>query len=355
MTRSTPTVAALVTAAVVLTSVRGQNAVTLQPVQDTTLYEDATGARANGSGGRVFVGLNSQGLTRRAILQFDVAGALPAGAVILTADLDLFVEQSSATGVDLAFAHRVTASWQEGSVVAPGSGGGGGPSVAGESTWLHRDFPAVLWGNPGGDFEPVASFSFGMPLSGAASSGPSQNLVEDLDYWLANPGNNHGWLLKTDEANAGTARRIRSRESSNAPPSLTITFLLPGEVAAFGGDGCDVNGAPFSLGLSGSATGGQSVAFAYSSGTPNGIGASYFSLDLDVVGTPLFAGCLQYLPMGQPVIAGSLFLTDAAGAANSALALPPNAPGFLVVVQGAVVVPTALGFALSNAGVMLTQ
>ncbi len=64
---------------------------TLNPSLDTTLFEES-GDLSNGRGQHIFVGntgpINSNN-ARRALIAFDVAGSIPAGATILTATLRL--------------------------------------------------------------------------------------------------------------------------------------------------------------------------------------------------------------------------------------------------------------------------
>ena len=348
-------------------SLPAQTAVTLLPARDTTLYQSATGSIANGSGTRIFVGRNSGGGSggsansrRRAIVQFDVASAIPPGAAILTASLELTVEQTSATQPSVAFAHRVTAAWLEGAVVAQGAGGGGGAAVAGETTWLHRDYPSVLWASPGGDFDPTPSFTLPLPLSGATASAPTPGLVSDVQLWADNPASNHGWLLKTDELQPTTARRCWSREASTGQPKLTITYMLPGSVGLFGQRCPVVGGAQdFSLGVGagggagGPVTGGTSVGLFYVTGPTNSLGATVFSFGIEPAGVQVFSGCAGYLR--APLIAGSTFVTDAFGAATATVPIPPGAPSLLLAAQGVALDPSPVGFTLSNAALMLPQ
>ncbi|MCA8951474.1 MAG: DNRLRE domain-containing protein [Planctomycetes bacterium] len=352
---------ALTTAALFTSTASAQSGVTLMPVQDTTLYESATGALANGSGASIFVGRSggtSGSAARRALLQFDLTGALPPGAVILAAELVLFVEQTSATAPTTAFVHRVTSPWLEGSVAAPGNGGNGGPAVAGETTWLHRDFPNVLWANPGGDFDPTPSFTFELPITGAAPTGSPTGLVADLKNWIANPATNFGWLIKTDELAASTSRRCASREAAAMPPELRISYLNPGQTGNFGLP-CNVGGSAsqrFLLGIGvGPATGGSFIPLVYATGPANALGATFVSLGVDPVGTPLFPGCSAWLPLTGLLIRDSLFATDGSGTAQTGFGVPINAPGYLIGIQGVAIDTTAMGFTLSNACVLLTQ
>src|SRR5882724_13074379 len=67
--------------------------VRLVPTQDTTIYSES-GDLGNGAGEFVFSGRTSLSSSRRALLGFDVAGNVPAGATIKSATLTLHVSQS---------------------------------------------------------------------------------------------------------------------------------------------------------------------------------------------------------------------------------------------------------------------
>ena len=184
-----------------------QTTVVLQCAQDNTLYEDAAGALSNGLGNSLFVGVTGQPGLRRALVQFDVATNVPAGARIVAAELTITSAQSSFGGVLNVNGHRALAAWGEGTSVAPGQGGGGGTASNGDATWLHTSFPSTFWTSAGGDFSAAASLVIETPPNGAASSSPSTAMLADVQSWLDNPATNHGWLLKTDEALAFMTRR----------------------------------------------------------------------------------------------------------------------------------------------------
>ncbi len=349
----------LLLAGSVLSLACAQSSVTLTAAQDTTLYDDPNGALANGAGPALFLGTaggSSGGAARRALVRFELAGAIPAGARILDARLSLFVEQTSATQPRLATAHRVLAPWLEGSVVAPGNGGGGGPALPGESTWLFRDYPNVPWINPGGDFEPAPSFAFELPIAGAVESSPEVGLIADLESWRADPSSNFGWLLKTDESGPGTARRCSSRQAAANPPRLQIFYLMPGRALAFGA-GCppvQPNSAlGFGLGISvGPFSPGGSVSLFYVNGPSSSPGATFVSLHHDPVGLPLFPGCRLY--MRDPILMVGLFTTDASGTAAASLTMPVGSPGYLVAVQAAALDSGPAGFTFTSGGVLVT-
>ena len=335
-----------------------QTTVSIVADRDNTLYEDLAGGLSNGSGPSVFVGINGINMKLRTLLHFDVAGSVPAGARVIAADLQLYVEQSAAFLPLAVGAHRIGRSWGEGASVAggPGLGNGGGGTAAapGDATWLHAFFPNTFWNTAGGDFAPTASFSIELPNLFGFQSAPLPGLVADVQDWLDNPAQNHGWLLKSDELVGPTARRLDSREAAANRPTLHVTYLLPGDTGAWG-VGCPVGTSTFALALGGSATGGNTVSITYSSAPPLSIGANFFSLALDPIGVPLFPSCTLYLPVTQEIIGGEAFLTDAGGNGATSLLVPAGFPGFLINCQAAAFDATPLGISLSNSGVMLTQ
>jgi hypothetical protein len=139
------------------TPVPGATTVVLTPDADTTLYFRGTQQVANGAGEFLFVGSTNGNEQRRALVHFDVAGALPAGATIASARLVLNVDRTKAQ-VEPASVHRVTARWTEGAAHATVSGQGSGTAPEdGDVTWLHRSWPDLLWANEGGDFTAQAS------------------------------------------------------------------------------------------------------------------------------------------------------------------------------------------------------
>jgi hypothetical protein len=95
--------------------------------RDATLFEDAAGATASGSGPYVFAGRNSQGAIRRGAIGFDLEGRIPAASRILSARLVLHMSQTS-SGPSRVSLHRITARWGEGASAAPG--GSGAPAAA---------------------------------------------------------------------------------------------------------------------------------------------------------------------------------------------------------------------------------
>ena len=332
-----------------------QTTVNIPCANDNTLYETIFGDASNGAGGSTFVGTNSFGSIRRAVMRFDVASVVPAGSRILTARLNLYVTQ---TTVALPFAmsgHRVTTSWGEGTSVASGGGGGGGAAAVGDATWLHRFWNTQLWTTPGGDFVATPSFTGSMPTFGAFSTNLSRAAADDVQAWLDNPASNHGWLLKVqNETLASTAHRLNSREATSNKPALVVTYLAPGQLGSYG-TGCPTTGTNTAIAsYSGSSAGGSTLTINKSQTIPNSVGADFFTLSLDPVGVALLPGCTAYLPLAE-VINGSAFLTNGAGAGSSTLTVPAGFPGVLISCQSAIIANNSLGFVLTNSALCVTQ
>lgn len=209
---------------------------TLFPSQDNTLIQDAAGSLSNGRGPDLFVGMTHASSIRRALVQFDVAGVVPAGAHIDSVWLVMTLTRTIDPDPRPVALHRVQASWGEGTSNSGGGqlgGGGGAPATLGDATWLHRSFDTQHWTAPGGDYAAAAS---GQAAIGNATTlgehftwGSSAGMVADVQAWLDTPAANFGWLLKGDEAAAlgvPTARRFASREAEAEAnrPRLVVVF-----------------------------------------------------------------------------------------------------------------------------------
>ncbi len=199
-----------------------QTQVSLEPSQDNTLYENATGSVSNGGGQYLFAGETANKGSRRAMIQFDLSDSIPANAVITEVSLTLNLNKTLAGSSNQSL-HRVTASWLEGSSNASGQEGGGTGSSPGEVTWIHRSFDTLRWAAAGGDFAATASATTNVGAVGSYTwSGP--DLIADVEAWVANPSSNFGWILIGDEAATGSAKRFDSREASDNRPTLSITY-----------------------------------------------------------------------------------------------------------------------------------
>ncbi len=109
---------------------------TLVATRDNTLIESLSGGRSNGAGPAIFAGRTSQSgnSIRRALLAFDLAGAIPAGAIIESVTLELELTVSNDEPAILSL-HRVLRAWGEGT--SSSGGGSGAPVTMDDATWIH--------------------------------------------------------------------------------------------------------------------------------------------------------------------------------------------------------------------------
>lgn len=199
--------------------------ITLDAAKDNTLYEDATGSLSNGVGPSLFTGNTVSNGVRRGLIAFDIAGAIPAGAIVTDVQLSLTMNMSIAGPQDVSI-HRLSADWGEGTSDAGNPGGGGASATTGDATWLHTFFDTDFWTTPGGDFNATPSATQSVDGAGAYAWGSTPEMVADVQSWLDDPAGNYGWIVIGNESATATAKRFGSRESAEAP-QLTITFIEP--------------------------------------------------------------------------------------------------------------------------------
>lgn len=204
-----------------------QQVVELQAVKDNTLYEDVNGNLSNGSGQHLFAGMTNRDEIRRALVAFDVSGALPDGAVVDSVQLQLTMNKSLGTTHHVHL-HRVTQDWGEAGSDPGGQEGGGTTPAAGDATWLHTFLSTSTWTQPGGDFVALESASIPVSATGAAVWYNTTDLTADVNHWLSTPAANFGWLVMGDELATASAQRFSSRENADpsARPLLRIFYSV---------------------------------------------------------------------------------------------------------------------------------
>jgi len=206
--------------------------VTLHPAADTTLFETYPdrnlGANPNFVSGTT-AGAFGSPFRSRAVMRFDVAGPIPAGASITSATLTLIAVQlpSMMPAASTFGLHRLLVRWGEGTK----NGNIGSQATMGEATWNSRFSLLPQWAAPGGkagtDFQADSSASTFVSGLGAYTFTSTSNLVADVQFWLDDTNSNFGWILiSEDEATAGTARRFASREGGADAPSLVIEYAI---------------------------------------------------------------------------------------------------------------------------------
>jgi len=206
----------------------GADEVTITSNRDNTLYEDLQGLLSNGAGSRMFAGVAGNGLIRRGLVRFNVAGAVPTGSTIDSVTLTLNVVMSPSPLPELTSLHRVTSDWGEGDSVAPMGQGIGALADFDDATWVYTFWPSATWGSIGGDF--VASGSASADVAGnGAYQWSSAQMAADVQAWLDSPGGNYGWAIIGNESANATARAFATREGSAGDrPQLRIVFTPPG-------------------------------------------------------------------------------------------------------------------------------
>ncbi len=203
--------------------------------KDNTIYDEPSGLLSNGAGDSVFAGLTGEPRVVRGLIEFDIASNLPPGSIITNATLILYMAQAS---VDNPFTpntvgvHEILTEWGEGTSHAPAGEGQGGVSSTGDATWIHTFYPSSFWTTAGGDFVATPSASLVVGVSPSFNSWSSAQLIADVQKFLDQPTDNHGWILVgTETANA---RRFESRTNPTPAnqPMLTIEFTAPGDTGA---------------------------------------------------------------------------------------------------------------------------
>ena len=244
--------------------------VTIQASHDNTLFSESA-SLSNGAGFHVFVGNTANGDTRRTVIRFDVAAAVPAGATITAAQLELFMTQTIVGPTDVT-AHRLTASWGEGTSNAPGAEGGGTTAAANDATWAYRFFSNLNWTSAGGDYVAAPSATATVDQVGLYAWASTAALVADVQSMLDSPAGNFGWILRGDESMFPTAKRFESRQNPTVAnrPRLVVDYTTGGspgtvfcEPGVAGVIGCPCANPPSSTGRgcdNSAATGGASLA-----------------------------------------------------------------------------------------------
>ena len=196
-------------------------------VADTTLFE----VSPNNNLGRSTLAVGSvaatgQGLRGRGLLRFDVSG-IPTNAVIDSAALTFTVLQAPFGAVPSSFrVHRFLKPWNEGI----GTGNNGRFAFAEETTWNSQFHGVTPWSQPGSaaGTEYTSSESGSVDVDGlTAYTVQDSGLAADVQAWVSGAAANHGWIMiSSGEGTQRTARRVGSRESGGAAPSLAIQYTV---------------------------------------------------------------------------------------------------------------------------------
>lgn len=205
----------------------------VEPDRDNVMSQDDT-SYASGAGSFLFFGAIASGGARRSLVRFDLA-PIPPGSTVSEVSLRFRISKSAPqSGNDPMTLHRVTADWGEGTSDG-GTGGGLTQATPGDATWDHRFYgnppgvPRVFWSAPGGDFVSSPSASTTVGGAGTYTVPTSAGLVADVQAWVNEPSSNHGWIMRGNETDSQTARRIFGRTAFSPAdrPLLTVEYTPP--------------------------------------------------------------------------------------------------------------------------------
>jgi hypothetical protein len=159
-------------------------------------------------------GPNAETARNRGLIKFDLTGQIPPSSEIKSVALTLTVAKApTMERADSTFElHRVLRQWNEN-----------------QATWNIRAGVTEFWSTPGAaaptDYSTTISSAQFVSEPGNYTFGSTTNLIADVQAWLAEPGNNFGWIVLTQsEGSAKTARRFTSREGGANAPTLVIEY-----------------------------------------------------------------------------------------------------------------------------------
>ena len=213
----------------VLSARAAADQVVIPAAKDNTLYDELTGALSNGAGDSFFAGMTGEPRVTRGLIEFDVDGNVPAGSTVTNVTMTLYMAQASVNDPftpNTVGLYRALDEWGEGASHGPMGEGAGAAAAAGDATWIHTFYTGSLWASAGGDYVGAASASIVVPVSPGFNSWSSGQLAADVQLFLDQPADNHGWVVSGTETN--NARRFESRTSSAGNfPMLTIDYDAP--------------------------------------------------------------------------------------------------------------------------------
>jgi hypothetical protein len=335
-----------------LATAGAQTTVQIQCRRDNSLWSPS-GTLSNGAGDYLFTGMDGQGRERRALISFDIAGSVPAGARVIDVSLSMFVSRWNGVSPLRVHLHRLLADWGEGTSNASGQEGAGALATTNDATWLHRFHPNTLWSTPGGDHTAGSSGFADTVFQGNTFRGTG--MVADVQSWLQDPATNFGWLLKVAAPNFRDVRRFNSRTNVSGRPVLTVTYL-PRGAGMNSGTGClGSNNQRLTLTVVGAPVGGTTLQLQVGNGQPGELTANALALDFGP-GQALYPGCNLYLAPPGLIATYTVGFLSPTGTSSTPLSVPVGLGGLFIAVQSAGFDQAlAAGYVLSNAWLGVLQ
>src|SRR4029453_12287423 len=164
---------------------------------------------------------------RRAVLEFELAGSSPSGATIDSVQLTLFCDKVGQNANFNVTLNRLLSEWGEGtSNTGNSQQGRGEPATTNDATWRHTFYSSQFWGISGGDYTVTASATKAVGPTGTDTWGSTSGMVGDVQAWLNNASQNHGWIILSNEAVIQTTKRFATRENAtvNNRPKLVVNY-----------------------------------------------------------------------------------------------------------------------------------
>jgi hypothetical protein len=231
----------------IMLAVRAVSAVTIGASQDATLLggSDATNNASLADPG-IFVGTDGQDNPKRGLIEFNIAGAIPAGATITSVSLQMTVGQVAGSGGgssggsgagETISLYDESQPWGQPTNIAGstyfGGAGHGGAAVTGDTTWNDAFYNTTPWNIAGGDWSSSLTDIADQTVTGSLTSftWSSTAMLADVQNWLDDSSTNFGWIIKNaDETDATdfsafwSAQGAAADNDSALAPILTVTY-----------------------------------------------------------------------------------------------------------------------------------
>ncbi len=189
----------------------------LNPIVDSSIHKFSADLNfgTEGSMAAGDTGTTGGNEVRRALLAFDLAGSIPAGATITSASLQVIVVTVPRSAVNSTFdLRRLLKPWNETSV-----------------TWNSAS-TGVPWDQPGatGTSDSASSASSTVPVTSLGNYvfASTPDLLADVQAAVDGSAPSFGWLLVSEsEGTAYTGRQFGTHEDTVNTPVLTVTYTVP--------------------------------------------------------------------------------------------------------------------------------
>lgn len=265
-------ISAFAAALLVTPAVHAQITATVGASQDATIYWQAPGA-ANGAGEWLHAHFDSSLDVQMQdfLVRFDVAAALPAGATITSARIEVVCVEVFSTADFPLTAQRLTQPWTEGPSNPAGNEWTGVAAQPLDVTASHASWPSTPWTLP--MIQPGLVSGAPIQPPGVWTLPTTPTLVSTVQQWLDQPATNFGLFFDTQEV-----ARFASRENTSfAGPRLIVDYVPCPTPQNYCVAAPNSRGPGAIMGWSGSTSVAQNnFALTCSGGIPNGFGFFFF-------------------------------------------------------------------------------